>query len=195
MGETNSSVARAALERSGAGLGLTRQEWDNVLLFAKWRTMAPDEVLFAQGAPGDSLALVVVGEFSVRVRSGGGDREIMCLAPGDLIGEMACIDPGPRSATVVALTHAQLVTLDRTAFLVMIEHLPRVASRITNLIIDRVNARLFEIDHQLDERIGATTGEPPPAPPARDEHAPVTDSASPRLSWWRSFLNRVQGAE
>ncbi len=195
MGDTNSSVARAALERSGAGIGLTRQEWDNVLLFAKWRTLAPDEVLFAQGAPGDSLALVVVGEFSVRVHTGGSDREIMRLASGELIGEMACIDPGPRSATVVALTHAQLVTLDRTAFLVMIEHMPRVASRITNVIIDRVNARLFEIDQQLDELIGVPTAEPPPEPPARDEPAAMTNAAAPRLSWWQTLLNRVQGAE
>lgn len=59
--------ARAALERSGAALGLSSLEWDNVMLFARWRAMSPGEVLFTQGEAGDSLALVVDGHFSVRV--------------------------------------------------------------------------------------------------------------------------------
>ena len=124
--------ARAALERSGAALGLSSLEWDNVMLFARWRAMSPGEVLFTQGEAGDSLALVVDGHFSVRVHTAGVDVEIMRLEPGEFIGEMACLDPAPRSATVVAATPARIITLDRTAFLVMTEHCrawPRASPR------------------------------------------------------------------
>ncbi len=184
--------ARAALERSGGALGLSSHEWDNVMLFARWRSMAQGEVLFAQGEAGDSLALVVDGHFSVRVHTAGVDVEIMRLEPGEFIGEMACLDPAPRSATVVAATAARIITLDRTSLLVMCEHLPRVAARITSVIIDRVNAKLTEIDHRLDEIMGvdpSVRGHNPPQPasmtprpsqpPARASQPPIQPTMQP----------------
>jgi NTE family protein len=58
------------------------------------------ETLFREGEQGAAMYLVGRGE--VRVLSHGATREVCRLGPGEHVGEMAVIDPCPRSATVVA---------------------------------------------------------------------------------------------
>ena len=63
------------------------------------------ETIFEQGAPGDALYILLDGMVDAVVRqelSGRGIR-VNSMAKGAVFGEMAILDPQPRSATIVAV--------------------------------------------------------------------------------------------
>lgn len=185
---------RTAIINSGTLHALTEVEWDSLLLFVRRRSLEAGEVLYTIADAGDSMAIVLSGSLSVRVPSSRlGSREIARSEAGDLVGEMACIDPAPRSATVVALVPTQLMVIDRTSLLVMSQHLPRVASQITGAIIRRANAKLTQIDEQFERAIGAPRRPSERPAPPRTPSAPPPSTAS-KGSLWRGLFDRIRGA-
>jgi len=75
------------------------------------------EAIFREGDVGQSA--YIVGSGNVRITVDGNDGSELTLAHqsrGDLFGEFALIDAMPRSATAVATSDAELITLDREAF-------------------------------------------------------------------------------
>ncbi|MDP3984179.1 MAG: cyclic nucleotide-binding domain-containing protein, partial [Acidimicrobiia bacterium] len=60
------------------------------------------------------------------------------LGPGDLFGEMAILDPGPRSATVQALTEAVAIQLERDRFNAVATADPRIPLRILQVLARRL---------------------------------------------------------
>jgi len=76
-----------------------------------------------QGEPGNAFFVVLDGEASV-VRPG---LPSISLGPGDSFGEMALLDGGPRSATVVAKTDVLCLRLARAAFTKMLKSEPEIA--------------------------------------------------------------------
>ena len=73
-------------------------------------------VLFKQGDPGEHLYILVSGTLDVILRRpDGSETTIDQLAPGSVVGEMALLSGGKRSATVVAVGDARLARLSRDA--------------------------------------------------------------------------------
>jgi CRP-like cAMP-binding protein len=53
------------------------------------------------------------------------DREVRRLGPADSFGEVALLEPGPRTATVTAAAPTRLLVLDREVFVAAVSgHLP-----------------------------------------------------------------------
>ena len=72
----------------------------------------PGAVVFAQGDPGDCLYVVTSGRLKLQVRIRGLDTLMLTtLRAPDTFGELAVIDRGPRSATVVALEPSTLLAV------------------------------------------------------------------------------------
>lgn len=90
--------------------------------------------IVTQGAPGDALFLLVRGAATVR-RNG---RRIATLGPGDYFGELALLDGGPRSATVLADGPAELLVLDRAGFATVLEEVPAVGRKLLVTMADRL---------------------------------------------------------
>src|SRR5258708_36468645 len=67
------------------------------------------------GDEGDSFHIVLDGELEVLVGEKE-DRVIAVLKRGDFFGEMALLQGGKRTATVVATRRVRLMTLDRASF-------------------------------------------------------------------------------
>jgi CRP-like cAMP-binding protein len=65
------------------------------------------EVLAREGRIGRELFLILSG--SVAVTQMG--RRVNALGPGDFFGELAAMDPGPRNATVTALTNLDVLII------------------------------------------------------------------------------------
>ena len=83
---------------------LSPTELDELTWLVSPFACAPGERLFRQGAPGDALYCVAEGRVALTVRMpGGGDLRLAEVGPGELLGEMALLDAGPRSATATAL--------------------------------------------------------------------------------------------
>jgi CRP-like cAMP-binding protein len=72
----------------------------------------PGETVFEKGDQGHSMYVIIEG----RVRVLDGDRTINVLGERDIFGELALLDPEPRSASVVAIEETRCFRLDRDSF-------------------------------------------------------------------------------
>lgn len=73
--------------------------------------VAPGTTVMRRGQPGDCMYFIAQGEVEVRL-----SPEPLRLGPGTFFGEMALITGEPRSATAVAASECQLLTLDLADF-------------------------------------------------------------------------------
>jgi CRP/FNR family cyclic AMP-dependent transcriptional regulator len=87
-----------AIERVPLFAGLPRKELERVAENLAERTFAAGETIATEGESGIGFFVIEAGNATV---SQGGEA-IRTLGPGDYFGEVALIDKGPRSATVVA---------------------------------------------------------------------------------------------
>ncbi|MBC7933148.1 MAG: DUF1003 domain-containing protein [Rubrivivax sp.] len=79
-----------------------------------------NQTLFRAGEPGESLFLVREGEVELFINDNAGQKIILDIVrSGDFFGELALLDAGPRSATAMALTPAELIELDRDDLLLL----------------------------------------------------------------------------
>lgn len=114
-----------------------------------WLALQPGEVLFQAGDPGDAVYVVVDGEVEVRNSTPDGrDVRLVALGPGALVGEMAALDGGPRSADVAATRRARLWRIARGAMLAALEAEPKAA---VALVIE-LSARLRVADGAISDK-------------------------------------------
>jgi CRP/FNR family transcriptional regulator, cyclic AMP receptor protein len=60
------------------------------------------------------------------------------LRPGDFFGEMALIDGGPRSATIIAASQVRVMMVQRRPFLKVLKQNPQIALAIMETLAQRV---------------------------------------------------------
>jgi CRP/FNR family cyclic AMP-dependent transcriptional regulator len=98
-------------------------------------SLLPGEFLFREGD--DAHALYVVKSGVVRVVSGSTVYET--VRAGGIVGEMAIVDEGmPRSASVIAGTHAELIRIDASEFAALIASVPDFALMIMRVMVRRL---------------------------------------------------------
>jgi NTE family protein/lysophospholipid hydrolase len=97
--------------------------------------------LFAQGEPGDSLFVVVVGRLRVSVATPSGVKVVSELSRGDVVGEIALLSHRPRSATVRAVRDTEVWQLPGTVLLDLVERQPEVLRKVTDVVISRLLSR------------------------------------------------------
>ena len=71
------------------------------------RMLNPDDTLVEQGAPGDELYLVLDGILGVVIDG----EEVAEIGPGALLGELALLEGGKRTATLWATTPVRAVVV------------------------------------------------------------------------------------
>ncbi|MEP6525777.1 MAG: Crp/Fnr family transcriptional regulator [Nocardioidaceae bacterium] len=86
------------------------------------------EVLFREGDSGDKLFIVTEGKVKLgRSSSDGRENLLAILGPGQMFGELSLFDPGPRSATVTAVTDCVMQSLSHDELLEWLTGRPAVA--------------------------------------------------------------------
>ncbi|HTO70873.1 MAG TPA: cyclic nucleotide-binding domain-containing protein [Myxococcota bacterium] len=95
---------------------------------------AAGEVIFREGEPGECMYAVVEGEVEVRC----GERLIERTGEGGVVGELALIDRGPRSATAVAATPCLLAPVDDKQFQYLVQQAPFFALQVMRVLAERL---------------------------------------------------------
>ena len=80
------------------------------------RFKAGDTIL-SEGEAGDTAFLITAGSVEVSIGAGAAAEDLGTLGAGDVFGEMSLIEPGPRSATVKAVTDVECFVTTYDAFL------------------------------------------------------------------------------
>src|SRR5689334_22373109 len=84
------------------------------------------EVLFWQGEAGHECYVILSGELEVIAHPGRSEVRLEVRQAGQIIGEMALIDPSPRSATVRALADSHVAILGEEAFTTLMHRNPEL---------------------------------------------------------------------
>jgi cyclic nucleotide-binding protein len=107
----------------------------------------PGETLFTEGEPGNEVCILLAGEVVFVQGQGANERVIGREGAGSLIGEMAVLDPAPRSATVRAGADGMhVLRLAGEAFREVLNANPAIASGIIRTLAQRLRgvARMYQ---------------------------------------------------
>ena len=76
------------------------------------------DILFSEVEPGEKLYLIESGKIKLsHTASDGRESIIAVLGAGEMLGELSLFDPGPRTATAIAVTNTKVVSLSHEALL------------------------------------------------------------------------------
>ena len=100
------------------------------------RSFKAGEVIFKEGDRGEEFFVIRSGKVGVRL----GNRTLEELGEGEIFGEMALIDAGPRSATVIAETDVVVVPVGEKQFLFMTSEAPYFALSLMRVLVQRLRA-------------------------------------------------------
>jgi CRP-like cAMP-binding protein len=106
------------------------------------RNLIRGDVLFQYGDPGDALYVVVRGRLAIAIANPIDNREtvVSLMEAGDLFGEMAMLDEGPRSAMARALEPSTVLAIPFDAVLDQFRKQPDLLWSVTRLLAQRLRA-------------------------------------------------------
>jgi CRP/FNR family transcriptional regulator, cyclic AMP receptor protein len=149
---------------------LSPSEIDALLRYSRVERYPAGEEIFAKGAPGNSMMIVLRG--SVRIGSislTGKEIVLNIISAGQIVGEIATLDGGERSGDAVAMTDCELLVLNRRDFMpflenradiclmlikILCERLRRTSEQVEDLLFRHVEGRIAKALLQLSERSG-----------------------------------------
>ncbi len=102
------------------------------------RSYAAGQVIFEDCEP--AAEMFIVREGTVTLKKGG--HIIEQLGPGEVFGEMALVDPAPRSATAVAGAGCVLAVVNEKIFAQLVQKVPGFALELARLMARRLRKDL-----------------------------------------------------
>src|SRR5260370_5671830 len=139
------------------------------------------QILFRQGDVGTRLYLMAEGQVRLAIASKSGrGLSFQIAVAGDLIGEIAVLDRGPRSATATALTPVTAERLERSVFQELWSARPDIANAIIAFVCrrlrkasDRLEATaLYPMEVRVARFLLAALGDRQAPPPRAGPPAP-----------------------
>jgi CRP-like cAMP-binding protein len=92
------------------------------------------DVIFREGDAAHDFYVVTEGEVALTI----GGEVVDVVGPGGMFGELALIDPAPRSATATAKTDAKVVPVNEKRFFFLIQQTPGFALQVMRAMADRL---------------------------------------------------------
>lgn len=124
------------------GILLSAMDRDAVAaLFADARALrfAKGEMIFGAGDPGGSVILIDSGRVEVSMTDVSGRKSVLAhMGPGEVLGEIAALDGGPRSADAVAARAVAGRIVLRAALMRFVGDRPEVARAIIAALCGKV---------------------------------------------------------
>jgi CRP-like cAMP-binding protein len=114
---------------------LSRRHLGKVAALARTKRFPARTSIVTAGTNADAFYVILDGKATVRA----GNRRIP-LVSGDYFGEMALLDGGVRSASVVADTEMLVMAIPRRGFLKLLESEPKIAISIMSTLAHRVRS-------------------------------------------------------
>ncbi len=139
-------VSVARLQRSELAASLDQlfgafdaQALDELQSKLSWLDLPAGSVLFREGDPGDALFIVLAGRLRVATLGAEADAQSpQDIGRGDIVGELAVLTHGRRSATVYAVRDSHLARLGVAEFDALMATHPVAMGRVARLVAERL---------------------------------------------------------
>lgn len=106
---------------------------------ARRRGFRTGEVIFHRDDPGQVLYVIREGKVKICINSPDGHEVVLAVfGPGDYFGELALLDGQPRSASAVAIDTVEVYALQRSDFINIVLHHPRISVQVMNVLSQRL---------------------------------------------------------
>lgn len=125
------------LRRVALFSGLSKKELERVAAAGSEIDIAAGKVIMQEGHSGADAFVVLKGTFVVR-RNG---RKVAELAAGDIVGELALLDDGPRSATVECTSAGSVLAISRGQFRAVLDDVPLLTHKLLATLAGRIRDR------------------------------------------------------
>lgn len=103
-----------------------------VAALLKLQRIEAGETIVKKGDPGDAMYFIATGEVDIVLPNGNKK-----LSEGEFFGEMSLIEHMPRSATIIARTACDLLTLDTQSFNELSKEFPDIEDKVRQTIGER----------------------------------------------------------
>ena len=96
--------------------------------------LEPGRVIFSEGDSGREMFIVRTGSVDLRI----GETFLETVGQGGIFGELALVDPAPRSATAMAGPDCSLVLVDAPSFDHLVRKVPGLALEVMKVMARRL---------------------------------------------------------
>ena len=135
------SISNDVLDTLAMFTVLSAKERISLLSGSQELTVPAGRVLMVEGSPGAEVMVLLEGSARVEVMG----HTVGVVGSGELIGELAVIDHGVRSATVTTTRESRVLIIGAREFSQAVERSPQFARRV----LREVSLRLRSLDQSL----------------------------------------------
>jgi CRP-like cAMP-binding protein len=159
--ERKREEAKALLDRLGKNAvlrSLPPSEIDGLLPYIRDFKLESGKELFHQGEAGDAMYLIDHGRLGVFIEAAGATQEVKRIAEikeGDIVGEMALLGGGTRSATVTAETDVDGMRIEKEDFDHLLHESPQMKTAVKQLAELRTLDSIKQQANMLDSEAWA----------------------------------------
>jgi SulP family sulfate permease len=131
-----------SLDRHPLLLDFTAEQIERLRAWLEPVVLPAGHVIFRHGDPGSSLYLVACGRASVHIQREDGDIRLVTFAAGAVLGELALLDRGPRSATITVDEDLTGFSLSEPSFAVLCREQPDIAIKLLSALGRELSVRI-----------------------------------------------------
>lgn len=122
--------------------GLSQAHLRQIAALAEEVRYSPGRMIVRIGTPGVAFYVIVDGQAKVIRGKIASAKGTWTLGPGEFFGEMALLDGGPRTASVVAETALTTVRIERAPFRKMLKDEPDIALKLLEAVAVRMRGMM-----------------------------------------------------
>jgi CRP-like cAMP-binding protein len=128
--------------------GLADAAIDELVARSRIERCRRGKTIFRRASPGTAMMAVLRGSVKICTVSRNGKEAVLnVIGPGQVFGEIAVLDGGPRTADAVALVESEILVLDRRDFMPVLRAHPELAQRLLEVLC----GRLRKTSEQLED--------------------------------------------
>ncbi len=144
------SLVERSFEENLAQALPSRAAVDQVMAYFEPLSLAPGDLLFAQGDAADAMYLVRSGRLVASVQVGGHTLSVREIHAGGVVGEMGLFRQTPRSATLRAEQSSEVLRLHQGQLEALQAQHPPLASALYRLFLRQLSGRIDQLTAQAN---------------------------------------------
>lgn len=144
----NDLESRRRFEESEVAKGMASEEIGVLTSLLRNRSYQSGEIVVREGEAANRLFVITRGVVAVHLGQGADGPRVASFSAGTMVGGMAFVDGGQRSATLIAEGDLECVTLERTDFEGLKQDYPGIYARVlTNIAVSLAAKLRLANDH------------------------------------------------